>query len=98
MPALIANFPTDFARSVFEKHGIYLLETLEDGQTRWGDQPLSSTPYTGKSLMAHHYSGTSHKPSLDIFTIKAIVSKLGKESEMAVIQREMEEYFNLENQ
>lgn len=57
-----------------------------------------ANPYTGRSLMAHYCCGTSGKPSLDIFTIKAIISKLGKNAELQAIQRGMEEYFNLENQ
>lgn len=92
MSPMVVWFPLDFARPILEKHGIYLLETFEDGQIRWGDHPPSS-PYKGYSLITHPY-----KARLDIFTIRAIISKFGKSPEESrTIQSELEEFFNLDD-
>lgn len=92
MPQL-ASFPVDFLETVFRKFGIYLLETFDDGQTRWGNKPLEK-PYTGRSTMANPYTEIGGKKAYDIFTIRMIADRLGKADQQKQIVAELDVYFS----
>lgn len=78
-PALL-GYPRSVVEKVFLEYGIHLLQKFSDGQTRWGNLP-PSTPYKGKSLMVQAARGFGLAglvgDSYDIFTIRAVLSKLG---------------------
>ncbi len=89
MSALRLNFRLESLRAVFAEHGIFLLETLLDGQTRWGDRPMEQ-PYQGRSAMANPYVNFGSGDRYDIFTIRAVVQRLGKTSHIAAIEAELQ--------
>jgi len=89
MSVLRLSFRLETIRGVFAEHGIYLLETLLDGQTRWGDRPMEQ-PYQGRSAMANPYVNFGAGDRYDIFTIRAIVERLGKTAKLAAIEAEMQ--------
>jgi len=89
MSVLRLNFHLESIRAVFAEHGIYLLETLLDGQTRWGDRPMEE-PYQGRSAMANPYVNFGSGDRYDIFTIRAVVQRLGKASKLAAIEAELQ--------
>jgi hypothetical protein len=89
MSVLRLNFHFESLRGVFAEHGIYLLETLLDGQTRWGDRPMEQ-PYQGRSAMANPYVNFGSGDRYDIFTVRAIVQRLGKASQLAAIEAELQ--------
>ena len=89
MPQL-ASFPLEFVKAVFDRFGIYLLEAFEDGQMRWGDKPPTDR-YAGISAMANPYG-----LGLDMFTIRSIVNRLGKDDKLSEIEREIEKYFEIQ--
>jgi len=80
MPQL-ANFLIDTVKAVFSEHGIYVLEEFPDGQIMWGNEPLTQ-PYRGSFHMADFYLPGRY----DIFTVKAILSKLGKAGDDKAIE------------
>ena len=87
MSALQLSFPIETLRAVFEKYDIHLLETFPDCQTRWGDRPMEA-PFRGRSAIAHPYRVLpGHR--VDIFTIRAIVSRLGRGDHLAAIENEL---------
>jgi hypothetical protein len=77
MSALRLNFRLETLKAVFPEHGVYLLETMLDGQTRWGDRPMQQ-PYQGRSAMGNPYVNFGDGDRYDIFTIRAIIQRLGK--------------------
>jgi len=85
MSVLRLNFRLETLRTVFPEHGIYLLETLLDGQTRWGDKPTEQ-PYQGRSAMANPYVNFGDGDRYDIFTIRAVIQRLGKTNQQVAIE------------
>jgi hypothetical protein len=73
-----ASYKIEVVRAVFEDHGIHVLEEFPDGQTRWGNEPLT-TPYRGLSHMADE---SYKRGRYDIFTIRAIANKLDKAGDL----------------
>jgi len=90
MPQL-TNFAIDTVKAVFLEHGIHVLEEFQDGQIMWGNEPLVS-PYTGSFHMADFYIPRRY----DIFTIRAILSKLDKAGSSKTIEDVL--YKSLENE
>jgi hypothetical protein len=89
---LLASFEFDYVKRVFERFGIFLLEDFGDGQTRWGNQPMTS-PYTALSLMANRYG-----VGFDLFTIRNIAHRLGLgQAKVMELEREIEKYFEQNN-
>ena len=88
MSVLRLSFLFETLRAVFSEHGIYLLETLLDGQTRWGDRPMEQ-PYQGRSAMAAPYTDLGSGNRYDIFTIRAIAQRLGKAARLPTIEAEL---------
>ena len=88
MSVLILNFRLETVRAVFLEHGIYLLETLLDGQTRCGDRPMEQ-PYKGLSSMAAPYVNFGSEDRYDVFAIRAIVRRLGKEERLPPIEAQL---------
>jgi len=82
------NVGIETVRAVFAEHGIYLLETLLDGQTRWGERPMED-PYQGPSAMADPYVNFGSGDRYDIFAIRAIVQRLGKADRLPAIEDEL---------
>lgn len=75
-PSLL-GYSRSAVEKVFLEHGIHLLQEFSDGQTRWGNQPPSK-PFKGKSLMVQAPLAFGTTPGcFDIFTIRAVLSKLG---------------------
>lgn len=89
MPALL-SYPRAVVEKVFLEYGIHLLQKFPDGQSRWGNQP-PSTPYGGKSLMVQAPGGFGLAgilpDSYDIFTIRAVLSKVGPEGKSQEIEQ-----------
>ena|SRR5258708_33798847 len=94
MPPALLGYPKSVVEKVFLEYGIHLLQKFADGQTRWGNQP-PSTPYKGKSLMAQAPGGWGLiglvGDSYDIFTIRAILSKLAPNGKAGEIERRIAE-------
>jgi hypothetical protein len=89
MPQL-ASFLLSVVRDIFSRYGIYVIVEFPDGQIMWGDEPISS-PYTG----AFHMADCGYvEGKYDIFTIRAILSKLGKAGDTAAIESELYERIN----
>lgn len=90
MPPAVLGYPKSVVEKVFLEYGIHLLQKFPDGQTRWGNQP-PSTPYNGKSLMAQAPGGFGLMgligDSYDIFTIRAILSKVGPAGKAGEIEK-----------
>ena len=83
---LILGYPFDVVEKIFLEYGIYLLQKFSDGQTRWGNQP-PSTPFKGKSLMAQAPMAFGTLAGYyDIFTIRAVLDKLGPEGKAQEIE------------
>jgi len=89
MPAAVLGYPCDVVERVFLEYGIRLLETFHDGQKRWGNQPPSN-PYKGKSLMTQGAGGGvafgTTANCYDIFSIRAVLSKLAPEGKANEIE------------
>ena len=68
-----ANFSAKVVEEVLSQHGIQVLQRFPDGQILWGNVPLSQ-PYKGAFHMTDFYEPGRY----DIFTIRGIISKLGK--------------------
>lgn len=88
MSVLRLSFLLETLQSVLAKYGIYLLETLPDGQTRWGDRRMEH-PFRGLSAMANPYVNLGSGERYDIFTIRGIVEKLGKAEHLRAIEGEL---------
>lgn len=80
MPQLV-NFAFANVEAVFTEHGIHVLERFSDGQIMWGNEPLSS-PYRGQFHIADFFTTERY----DIFTIRAILSKLDKAGKAKAIE------------
>jgi len=77
MTAALRSFPRAVVERVFIEFGIHLLEEFSDGQTRWGNRPLTK-PYKGKSVMVQRSRGFGVPlDSYDIFSIRGIIDRLG---------------------
>jgi len=88
MSVLRLNFRLETLKTVFAEHGIYLLETLLDGQTRWGDRPLEH-PYQGRYAMADPYVNFGSGDRYDIFAIRRVVRRLGRAERLPAIEAEL---------
>jgi len=92
---LFRSFDLAVIESVFVKRGIHVLERFGDGQIRFGNQPLpeKGKQFKGKSFMASRYepySTNTGKDFYDIFTIRAIIGKLGYGDDTEAIEAEIE--------
>jgi hypothetical protein len=76
-----ANVSIEAVKEVFAAHGIHVLETYTDGQIMWGDQPMAD-PYTGKFCVSDFFMLGRY----DFFTIRAVLERLGKVTELKEIQ------------
>lgn len=83
MPQL-ASFLLTTVIEVFSRHGIFVVVDFKDGQIMWGNEPVSS-PYTGSFHMADCFEPGRY----DIFTVKAILSKLDKAGHAPAIEEEL---------
>jgi len=81
MPQLV-SFRFDIVKAVFAEHGIYALQEFPDGQINWGNEPLT-TPYNGLFHFADFFTAGRY----DIFTIRAILSKLDKAGAQSTIEK-----------
>jgi hypothetical protein len=81
---LVSNYSLRILREEFEKIGIYLIEEFDDGQTRWGTEPISE-PYGGSSCMASEYKNGRY----DIFTVRAIANRLDRAGHMERIEENL---------
>lgn len=92
MPPWIKHFLTKAVVEVFEAHGIYVVEDYGDGQVMWGtERPRTNGgQYTGKFFPAGEYV----PGAVDIFTIRRVITMLGKENEREVIEAELEPRLN----
>src|SRR5260370_18292316 len=92
MAPAFRSFPLETLEKVFVQFDIHLLEKFSDGQTRWGNKPMSK-PYKGRSSMAQRYEGFSSpgRDFYDIFTIRAIVDRLGRTEQLAAIEAALEQ-------
>jgi hypothetical protein len=90
MPPL-RSFPREVLERVFLEFGIHLLQKFPDNQTLWGNQPMSK-PYKSRSCMANRYYefSSSERDFYDIFTIQAIIGRLGYSSKSAQIMAALE--------
>jgi hypothetical protein len=77
----VASYPLKPVRDIFDKHGIHPIQEFEDGVIVWGDEPFKA-PYTGKFQIA----GETVKGRYDIFTIRAILSKLDKVGDQDAVE------------
>lgn len=93
MPPMPVSYSVDCLEKVLGRFGTYRLEDFEDGQTRWGNQPMA-TPYIGSSIVSHPYPASSEQKMFDIFTVRAIVDKLGKGARQSEIDAELEKFFS----
>jgi hypothetical protein len=90
MTVALRSFPRAVVERVFMEFGIHLLEEFADGQTRWGNQPLTK-PYRGKSMMAQRSRGFGVPlDSYDIFSIRGIIERLGLGSKTQEIEKRIE--------
>jgi hypothetical protein len=81
MPPQLANFSINVVKEVFAAHGIHVLETYTDGQIMWGDQPMAE-PCGGKFCISDFFVPGRY----DIFTVGAIINRLGKNAERQAIE------------
>jgi hypothetical protein len=88
-----ANFLLATVKEVFSRYGIYVIEDFGDGQIMWGNEPVTS-PYTGAFHMADCFAPDRY----DIFTIRAVLSKLDKAGDVAAIEQELYASINEELQ
>ena len=87
MPAL-RGFSRAVVERVFIEYGIHLLEQFPDGQTRWGNQPMTK-PFKGKSAMAQSgHFGFGTLGDYNYFTIRSVIDRLGfTDKEKEIIAR-----------
>ena len=90
MPQL-ANFLFATVKAVFSEHGIHILAEYPDGQVMWGNEPIVS-PYTGAFHIADYFTPGRY----DIFTVRAILSRLDKAGEAPAIETRLFESINEE--
>jgi hypothetical protein len=91
MTVALRSFPRAVVERVFIEFGIHLLEEFSDGQTRWGNQPLTR-PYRGKSVMVQRSRGVGVPvDSYDIFSIRGIIDRLGLVEKTQQIERRIEQ-------
>ena len=76
-----ASFKIEVVKAVFSEHGLYVLNEFDDGQINWGTEPLT-TPYSG----IFHFADFFVPGRYDIFTVRAILSKLEKSGERTAIE------------
>jgi hypothetical protein len=86
-----ANFLLSTVKDVFSRHDIYVIEDFGDGQIMWGNEPISN-PYNGAFHMADCFAPDRY----DIFTVRAILSKLDKAGKAPVIEQELYDSINEE--
>src|SRR5882762_5803138 len=91
MTVALRSFPRAVVERVFIEFGIHLLEEFSDGQTRWGNQPLT-IPYKGKSVMVQRSRGFGVPlDSYDIFSIRGIIDTLGINGKTQQIENRIEQ-------
>ncbi|MBN2320016.1 MAG: hypothetical protein JXR49_13100 [Acidobacteria bacterium] len=88
MPQLAA-WPLEIVRQELESAGIYLLRDYKDGQTLWGNRPLSD-PYPGRSCVAGEYNQGKY----DIFTIRNILRRVGLEDKTPEVEKNLFQRIN----
>jgi hypothetical protein len=84
-----ANFLLSTVTRIFANHGIYVIVDFGDGQIMWGNEPVA-TPYTGAFHIADEYAPGRY----DIFTVKAILSKLDKAGDAPNIEQQLYDSIN----
>lgn len=89
MSPAVRSFPKEIVEQVFSRFGIYLLETFQDGQLRWGNRP-PTRPYKAKSCMTAPYRGFMMEDHYDIFMIGTIVHRLGFSEQLVEIITQIE--------
>jgi hypothetical protein len=91
MPPALRSFPRTVVERVFIEFGIHLLEEFPDGQTRWGNQPMTK-PYKGKSVMAQRSRGFGvPADSYDIFSIRNIIDRIDLGAKTKEIEKRIEQ-------
>jgi hypothetical protein len=79
---LRANYPLEALKGELAAVGIHFLHEFPDGQVRWGDAPLPNgkgEKFKGRSVMTAPYIYFKPgKPRFDIFTIRNILERLGR--------------------
>jgi hypothetical protein len=92
MPALIVNFTADTLKEAFATVGIHLLEEFSDGGLRWGDSPPAK-PYKGLSVvMAPYISFEDGKFQYDIFSIRNVAERLGRQEALVKLDQMLTGY------
>lgn len=90
MPPALRGFPRAVVERVFIEFAVHLLEDFGDGQTRWGNQPMTK-PFKGRSIMVQRTPGFGTTDDCyDVFTIGAIIERLGLGSKKEEIRARIE--------
>jgi len=96
---LRANYSWRVLADELGKIGVHLLKKFPDDQIRWGTEPLmEGKKFTGRSVMTapYIYFNPGH-PRFDIFAIRNILERLGKQEHREALEHRLEERINEEN-